>query len=51
MIANGGEIKFFVGFSDEEEDLDLSFCPGLPVVVLGNFNNETFSLIKCKTFF
>ena len=42
MIARGGEIKFFVGESEDSEPLSLDFCPGLPVVVLENVRDNAY---------
>ena len=42
VIAHGGEIKFFVGESEDSDPLSLDFCPGLPVVVLENVKDNAY---------
>ena len=42
MEAAGAEIRFFVGESDDGGELELDFCPGLPVVVLDGVKDNAY---------
>ena len=44
VIQFGGDIKFFVGQADQEDQLvsALESCPGLPVVVLDNVQDNAY---------
>ena len=42
VVDLGGDIRFFVGQSDDGDHLSLDFCPGLPVVVLDDVQDNAY---------
>jgi len=42
VVDLGGDIRFFVGQSDDGDRLSLDFCPGLPVVVLDDVQDNAY---------